>query len=93
MQNPNLKLFVVVFSLLPLPFISGCALVAATGVATGTGVAVSEDRRTAGTMVQDETIEFKSNRRIEEKFGRKVHVEVTSFNQRVLLTGSVIHEG
>lgn len=87
MQNVNLKLLAVVFFLLPLPFLSGCALVAATGAAAGTGVAVSEDRRTAGTMVQDETIEFKSNRRIKEKFGRKVHVEVTSFNQRVLLTG------
>ena len=87
MQNVNLKLLAVIFFLLPLPFLSGCALLAATGVAAGTGVAVSEDRRTAGTMVQDETIEFKSNRRIKEKFGRKVHVEVTSFNQRVLLTG------
>jgi osmotically-inducible protein OsmY len=87
MQNVNLKLLAVVFFLLPLLFLSGCALLAATGVAAGTGVAVSEDRRTAGTMVQDETIEFKSNRRIKEKFGRKVHVEVTSFNQRVLLTG------
>jgi osmotically-inducible protein OsmY len=87
MQNLNLKLWAVVFFLLPLSFLSGCALVAATGVAAGTGVAVSEDRRTAGTMVQDESIEFKSNRRIKEKFGRKVHVDVTSFNQRVLLTG------
>ena len=87
MQNVNLKLLAVIFFLLPLPFLSGCALLAATGVAAGTGVAVSEDRRTAGTMVQDETIEFKSNRRIKEKFGRKVHVDVTSFNQRVLLTG------
>jgi osmotically-inducible protein OsmY len=87
MQNPNLKLLVIIFLLLPLPFLSGCALVAATGVAAGTGVAISEDRRTSGTMVQDESIEFKSNRRIKEKFGRKVHVDVTSFNRHVLLTG------
>ncbi|MBA4142402.1 MAG: BON domain-containing protein [Nitrosospira sp.] len=87
MQNRNLKLWTVVFFLLPFPFLSGCALVAATGAAAGTGVAIAEDRRTAGTMVQDESIEFKSNRRIKEKFGRKVHVDVTSFNQHVLLTG------
>jgi osmotically-inducible protein OsmY len=87
MQNLNLKLLAVVFFLLPLPFLSGCALVAATGVAAGTGVAISEDRRTSGTMVQDESIEFKSNQRIKERFGRKVHVEVTSFNHYVLLTG------
>lgn len=87
MQNLNLKLLAFVFFLLPLPFLSGCALVAATGVAAGTGYAISEDRRTSGTMVQDEQIEFRSNRRIKEKFGRKVHVEVTSFNRNVLLTG------
>ena len=87
MQNLNLKLLAVVFFLLPFPFLSGCAVVAATGAAAGTGLAISEDRRTSGTMVQDESIEFKSNRRIKEKFGRKVHVEVTSFNRHVLLTG------
>jgi osmotically-inducible protein OsmY len=87
MQNLNLKLLAVVFFLLPLPFLSGCVPLAVTGAAAGTGVAISEDRRTSGTMVQDESIEFKSNRRIKEKFGRKVHVEVTSFNRRVLLTG------
>ena len=89
MQNLNLKLLAVVFFLLPLPFLSGCVPLAVTGAAAGTGVAISEDRRTSGTMVQDESIEFKSNRRIKEKFGRKVHVEVTSFNRRVLLTGQV----
>ena len=87
MQNLNLKLLAVVFFLLPLPFLAGCALVAATGAAAGTGVAIAEDRRSAGTMVQDESVELKSNRRIKEKFGRKVHVEVTSFNRDVLLTG------
>jgi osmotically-inducible protein OsmY len=87
MQNLNLKLLAVVFFLLPFPFLSGCAVVAATGAAAGTGLAISEDRRTSGTMVQDESIEFKSNRRIKEKFSRKVHVEVTSFNRHVLLTG------
>ncbi|HET7061900.1 MAG TPA: BON domain-containing protein [Nitrosospira sp.] len=86
MKNLNLKLLAVAFFLLPLPLLSGCALVAATGVA-GTGVAIAEDRRTSGTMVQDESIEVKSNRRIKEKFGYKVHVEVTSFNRHVLLTG------
>jgi osmotically-inducible protein OsmY len=87
MQNLNLKLLAVVFFLLPVPFLSGCVPLAVTGAAAGTGVAISEDRRTSGTMVQDESIEFKSNRRIKEKFGRKIHVEVTSFNRHVLLTG------
>lgn len=75
MQNLNLKLLAVIFFLLPLSVLSGCVPLA------------TEDRRTSGAMVQDESIEFKSNRRIKEKFGRKVHVEVTSFNRHVLLTG------
>ena len=88
MRNLNLKLLVV-FCLLPLPLFSGCAAVAVTGAAAGSGYAVAQDRRTSGTMVQDESIEFKSNGRIKDKFGRKVHVEVTSFNGNVLLTGQV----
>jgi osmotically-inducible protein OsmY len=89
MQNLNLKLWAVVFFLLLLSFLSGCAAVAVTGAAAGSGYAVAEDRRTSGTMMQDESIEFKSNGRIKDKFGRKVHVEVTSFNDKVLLTGQV----
>jgi osmotically-inducible protein OsmY len=87
MQKLNLKVLIVVFFL--LPFLSSCALLVATGVAAGvgTGVAISKDRRTSGTFVDDESIELKSSRRISEKFGRKVDVDITSFNRHVLLTG------
>lgn len=87
MQNLNLKLFLVFFL---LPFFSGCALLVAAGV--GTGVAISQDRRTSGMFVEDESIELKSSRRISEKFGGKVHVDVTSFNRHVLLTGEAPSE-
>jgi osmotically-inducible protein OsmY len=80
--------------LLLLPFFSGCALLVATGVATGvgTGVAVSQDRRTSGMFVEDQGIELKSNRRINEIMGSNVHLNVTSFNRNVLLTGEVPSE-
>ncbi|WON72554.1 BON domain-containing protein [Nitrosospira sp. Is2] len=79
--------------LLLLPFFSGCALLVATGVAgVGTGVAVSQDRRTGGMFVEDQGIELKSDRRISEKMGSNVHVNVTSFNRNVLLTGEVPSE-
>jgi osmotically-inducible protein OsmY len=80
--------------LLLLPFFSGCALLVATGVATGvgTGVAVSQDRRTSGMFVEDQGIELKSNRRINEIMGSNVNVNVTSFNRNVLLTGEVPSE-
>jgi osmotically-inducible protein OsmY len=37
--------------------------------------------------VDDEGIELRSNNRISERFGDRVHVSVTSFNRSVLLTG------
>lgn len=71
------------------PFLSGCAVLVAAGVLSGVGAgaAVSQDRRTSGMFVEDERIEFKSERVISEKMGGDVHVNVTSFNRNVLLTG------
>jgi osmotically-inducible protein OsmY len=81
----------LVLLILCVPFLSGCALLVAAGVATGvgTGVAMSNDRRTSGIFVEDEGIEMKSGRRISEKYGSNVHVNVTSYNRNVLLTGEV----
>jgi len=75
--------------ILCIPVLSGCALLVAAGVATGvgTGVAMSNDRRTSGIFVEDEGIEMKSGRRISEKYGSNVHINVTSYNRNVLLTG------
>ena len=80
-------------ALLLMPFFSGCALLVAAGVATvGTGVAVSQDRRTGGMLVEDQNIESKSNQRIRDKMGGNLHVNVVSFNRNVLLTGEVPSE-
>jgi osmotically-inducible protein OsmY len=80
-------------ALLLVPFFSGCALMVAAGVATvGTGVAVSQDRRTGGMLVEDQNIESKSNQRIRDKMGGNLHVNVVSFNRNVLLTGEVPSE-
>jgi len=75
--------------ILCIPVLSSCALLVAAGVATGvgTGVAMSNDRRTSGIFVEDEGIEMKSGRRISEKYGSNVHINVTSYNRNVLLTG------
>jgi osmotically-inducible protein OsmY len=72
-----------------LPALSGCEAFVAAGIVTGvgTGLAVSEDRRTSGTFVEDEGIELKSAKHIREKLGANVQVNVTSFNRNVLLTG------
>lgn len=70
---------------LAIPVLQGCFPVVATGV--GTGVLMAEDRRTAGTYVEDEGIELKAANRISEKFRDQVHVNVTSYNRNVLLIG------
>ncbi|ENO82629.1 MAG TPA: BON domain-containing protein [Thauera sp.] len=68
-----------------LPLLQGCFPVVATGV--GAGAAMVSDRRTSGTYVEDESIEWKVSGRIRQRFGNTVNVNVTSYNRNVLLTG------
>ena len=58
------------------------------GAVVGGGM-VATDRRTSGTVLEDETIEIKAASRIRENIGDRVHVNVTSYNRQVLLTGEV----
>ena len=80
--------------LLFLPFIVGCVPMVAVGVGAGasTGALVSEDRRTSGIFIEDESIELKSARRINQQLGNNVNINVTSFNRVVLLTGTAPDE-
>jgi len=48
---------------------------------------MADDRRTAGIFVEDEAIENKALLRVEQKHSANVHLNVTSFNRIVLLTG------
>lgn len=71
--------------------LSACVpLVVGGGMVAGTLVAV--DRRTAGTVVEDESIEVKAASRIRETLGDKARINVTSYNRQVLLTGEVGNE-
>jgi len=69
-----------------VPIVQSCVpLVVGAGV--GTGIMMAEDRRTSGTVLEDQTIEIKAKNRITEKYGEQVNISVTSFNRYVLLTG------
>ncbi len=83
----RLRLFSLLL-LVSLPFVHGCAAVAIGGAAAG-GVVVAQDRRTVGTITEDEGIELKAIGRIGERFRDGVHINVTSYNRTVLLTGEV----
>jgi osmotically-inducible protein OsmY len=63
----------------------GCVPLVVGGAVMGGMVAT--DRRTSGTYVEDEAIEIKAAARIRELFGERVHINVTSYNRQVLLTG------
>jgi len=68
----------------------GCALVVGGAMVGGTMVAL--DRRTTGAQVEDQTIESKASNRARELVGDRGHVNVTSYNRAVLLTGEVANE-
>jgi osmotically-inducible protein OsmY len=70
--------------------LNGCVPVVAGGAVAG-GLAAS-DRRTSGAYVDDEGIEWKTNSEIKKTLRNKIHVNVTSFNRNVLLTGEAIDE-
>ena len=48
-----------------------------------------EDRRTTGIQIEDEAIETRASNRVSDRFGSRVHVNVTSYNRVALLTGEV----
>ncbi len=53
------------------------------------GGAMAADRRTSGIFVEDENIELKAVKEMETNLGDQAHVNVTSYNRNVLLTGEV----
>ena len=53
------------------------------------GAMVASDRRTTGIQVEDEMIEQRSATAMRENFGSKEHINITSYNRQVLITGEV----
>lgn len=69
---------------------SGCAGVVAGGAAA---VSVAHDRRTAGTVVEDESIEMKAVAELDRRgISARSHLNVTSYNRSVLICGEVPDE-
>ena len=68
-----------------LSSLSACApLIVGSAVMTGI---VATDRRTTGAQVEDEGIEIKVASAVRQDLGERVHLNVTSFNRKVLLSG------
>ena len=79
------KSVTVLLMMLVMPLFGGCAVALIGGAAAG-GVMLAEDRRTVGTVTEDQGIELKAGSRIGERVPA-AHVNTTSFNKLVLLTG------
>ena len=73
-----------------LTSLTGCIELMVGGAVMG-GVAAA-DRRTLGAQTEDKSIALKGESRIPSIVGDVGHVNVTSFNRRVLLTGEVRDE-
>jgi osmotically-inducible protein OsmY len=67
---------------------SGCAPLI-VGAAVGGTALVATDRRSVGAQADDEGIELKIANVRSTRYGDRVHVNVTSYNGVVLLTGEV----
>ena len=79
------------FLLVALGLLQGCvAPVVAAGV--GAGAMMSSDRRSTGTMVEDDTIASKAQKRIDEKYKETAHVSITACNRFALVTGTTADE-
>jgi osmotically-inducible protein OsmY len=53
------------------------------------GAMVATDRRTPGIQLEDEGIEQRAASAMRENFGAKEHINITSYNRQVLITGEV----
>ena len=62
------------------------------GGAVGGGALVATDRRTPGIQLEDEGIELRAWARLRGEIGERNHVNLTSNNRQVLLTGEVSSE-
>ncbi len=70
--------------------LQGCVEMAVGTAVVGTLAAT--DRRTFGAQTEDKAILFKGETRVAQLVGGAGHVNVASFNRRVLLTGEVRDE-
>jgi osmotically-inducible protein OsmY len=90
MKTLRTSLVRAALALATLSAAQGCIPVIVGG--TGMAVAMVSDRRSSGTYVEDEGIEWKASKWISDRLGDKVHLNTTSFNRKLLLTGEAFNE-
>jgi osmotically-inducible protein OsmY len=71
--------------------LGGCAPLLVGGAMVG-GTLMMMDRRTTGAQVDDQAIELKASNRVRELAGDNAHINITSYNRTVLITGEAATE-
>jgi osmotically-inducible protein OsmY len=79
---------VCITAALLLPTLNACAPLIFAGVAGGTAI-IAADRRHPGTQAADEGTQLEAEAALNQTFGDSVHIRVSVFNRRLVLTGEV----
>jgi osmotically-inducible protein OsmY len=94
-RNENImkltKAFVILFSIISVMLSTGCVAPVLVAGAAG-GASVAHDKRSNQTMIDDEVIETKAKDAIyqDAKMAKRIHINITSFNRVVLMTGEAL---
>lgn len=80
----TIKLFAAI---LISSFLSGCGALVVGGVVAGASVLA--DRRAPAVQAIDKGIELEAGNALAKRYGDDAHINISSFNQKVLLTGEV----
>ncbi|MGB4468268.1 MAG: BON domain-containing protein [Azovibrio sp.] len=90
-HHPSRRSLLGLMSLsLALPALQGCFGVAVAGATAG--ALAASDRRSLGVQTDDESIELKASSRLSKEIQDRAHINFTSYNRRVLITGEVPDE-
>lgn len=88
---PPLRTLALLALLALTPQLQGCVEMAVVGA--GAAALAADDRRSLGAQAEDKEIDVRGESRVNDRFGDKVHINVTSYNRNVLLTGEAPDAG
>ena len=87
MTRTRASILAMLLAIAGVPVLSGCAALVVGGATTG--AIVANDRRPPEVVLGDERVELTAGNRLGKVFGDRAHINITSFNYTLLLTGEV----
>lgn len=90
-KSTAIKMVSLAFAALTVTILTSACVPLVIGGAVAT-VAMAEDRRSPGSFVDDQSIENSALLRVKSRFGGQVHVNITSYNRHVLVSGEAVSD-